>query len=763
MKRVFQFTSALLAGAVALSLAACTAPDAGEPAGGSTGGTAAQTDAPQGRWVEQQAEGIPRNVAISGAPVVLNDGSLLLYVRDNMTGTAVRLISTDNGATWQSETPDWAEQVGGNFSRWAVRSDGTLVFLTHEENSADPTDRAVRFWLVQPDGALSELPLSGELTDLYAVSDLCFLPDGTLAVVPISFTEGAMQGDLLLYDVANQQVKSWASVAASGQGTVAGTSRVVSMVPAADADGTAFLYVLSDGGDLYRIDTNGTVIPQKSGFTDAPYSTKIALDSDSAICYANNTGIYRQVLGGGLTEQIVDGAGTSLSLSSNYTTALAVAPDGSYLAVLHGNAMESFVCRYVFDETLSAPTETLNVWSLNENATVRAAIQSFALSHPEYSVEYEAALGGDASLTSDDALRTLNTELLAGDGPDVLILDGADLDAFADSGLLADLSGAVDTGALLDFVAEDYVQGNGSIPMLPARFSIPVMVGQAGTLDGVSTLDDVLALVQQHAPRPAENNWVSLEPDQRYALGFSSIYELTEFVLQTSQPAVLQNSTLDEATLRQLMEFITGVGEAYGMDRYPSDTDGYGITISGPGVDAISWSGPMCEYIQVERAVYGCDDITTPAWLSVTSPDDYAGSQTDFSGSGQVILQPGLCPGVYKPSCFVAVNSGSSQPDAAMDFAAALFGDDVQGEFLEDGLPVTQAGIDRFVERNQSVAGGDTFAALLGQLSTPVVLNRALLSEIGYYANEVVAGSLTLDEAVAGVQDELALYFAERQ
>ena len=48
------------------------------------------------------------------------------------------------------------------------------------------------------------------------------------------------------------------------------------------------------------------------------------------------------------------------------------------------------------------------------------------------------ALQEGAGLTKDDALRTLNTELLAGEGPDVLILDGADLESFSGSGLLED-------------------------------------------------------------------------------------------------------------------------------------------------------------------------------------------------------------------------------------------------------------------------------------------------------------------------------------
>ena len=765
MKRVFQFTSALLAGAVALSLAACTAPDAGEPAGGSTGGTAAQTDAPQGRWVEQQAEGIPSSAVIGCPPAVLDDGSLVLYGRDDAAEHPIRLTSNDNGLTWQTETPVWADQISGTFSFWAVRGDGTVAFVTHEYTDADQTQRTCHFWLARPDGTLTELPLGEELPELYAVTSLCFLADGTLAIVPVCLTDGVLPGDLLFYDVEAQQAKAWISAGGPGQFASMGLGRISSICPAVDEDGTAFLYYLSDTGELCRANVDGTVSIVKADFL-ANVFTSIALDNDGAICYADSTGIYRRVLGGGLTEQVVDGNGTALSLTRNYISDITALPDGSYLVLLT-EGMRSLIYRYSFDPTVSAPTETLNVWSLNEDATVRAAIQSFAQSHPEYSVEYEVALNSGGSLTSDDALRTLNTELLAGDGPDVLILDGADLDAFADSGLLADLSGAVDTGALLDFVAEDYVQGDGSIPMLPARFSIPIMVGRAGTLDGVSTLDDVLALVQQHAPRPAEASWAPLEENERYALGFSNIYSVAEFAVQTSQPMLLQNNALDEAVLRQLLTFIAEIGSAYGMADYPSNADLGSTGISWGGLDYLSWPSSMSEYIQAERAVYGWCDLLTPAYLAATSPADDAADSGSFSGSGQVILQPGLCQGVYKPSCFVAVNAASAQPDAAMDFAAVLFGDNVQNEFQRDGLPVTESGIQAYLDRNRSeledsgYTGG--FEELLDQLSTPVVPDRGLISEVGYYAGELAKGSLTLDEAVAGVQDELALYFAERQ
>ena len=167
-------------------------PDAGEPAGGSTGGTAAQTDAPQGRWVEQQAEGIPSSAVIGCPPAVLDDGSLVLYGRDDAAEHPIRLTSNDNGLTWQTETPAWADQISGTFSFWAVRGDGTVAFVTHEYTDADQTQRTCHFWLARPDGTLTELPLGEELPELYAVTSLRFLADGTLAIVPVCLTDGVL-------------------------------------------------------------------------------------------------------------------------------------------------------------------------------------------------------------------------------------------------------------------------------------------------------------------------------------------------------------------------------------------------------------------------------------------------------------------------------------------------------------------------------------------------------------------------------------------
>ena len=52
-------------------------------------------------------------------------------------------------------------------------------------------------------------------------------------------------------------------------------------------------------------------------------------------------------------------------------------------------------------------------------------------------------MSGDDSVTDTDALKVLNTEIMAGTGPDVLLLDGISEDTYIERGMLENLSGVL--------------------------------------------------------------------------------------------------------------------------------------------------------------------------------------------------------------------------------------------------------------------------------------------------------------------------------
>ena len=59
-------------------------------------------------------------------------------------------------------------------------------------------------------------------------------------------------------------------------------------------------------------------------------------------------------------------------------------------------------------------------------------------------MELEIGLSGEDGMTEADAIRTLNTEILAGNGPDLICLDGFNLESYLEKGVLADVSHILD-------------------------------------------------------------------------------------------------------------------------------------------------------------------------------------------------------------------------------------------------------------------------------------------------------------------------------
>ena len=164
--------------------------------------------------------------------------------------------------------------------------------------------------------------------------------------------------------------------------------------------------------------------------------------------------------------------------------------------------------------------------------------------------------------------------------------------------------------------------------------------------------------------------------------------------------------------------------------------------------------------------------MTTPSWLGATDSEQRA--------SGQTILQPGLCQGVYLPSCFAAVSANSDQTDYAGAFLKALFSDEVQGSFQEDGMPVTKAGMQISLDRNmpamqdngytggfeERVGAGDVFHELIGSGVVPVTvldeIFRQAQDSLIAHTKALLSGSETMDQAVEGVVGDLSLRFAEQ-
>lgn len=207
--------------------------------------------------------------------------------------------------------------------------------------------------------------------------------------------------------------------------------------------------------------------------------------------FCNEKGLYHYVLGGNVVEQLADGSLSMLN-SGNFTN-LAVDSNGNFLVTYKNSDQQPVLKHYTFSKKAEAtPSHEITVYSLNDNSTVKQQITKFQSENPNMHVNYEVGVSGKNGESTSDAIKTLNTKILAGKGPDVLILNGMPVDAYVEKGLLADFSDVIDkyTGKDEAFknIVEAYKTKN-KIYAAPIRFKVPILIGSQDALDQIHDLD----------------------------------------------------------------------------------------------------------------------------------------------------------------------------------------------------------------------------------------------------------------------------------
>ncbi len=222
-------------------------------------------------------------------------------------------------------------------------------------------------------------------------------------------------------------------------------------------------------------------------------------DGNAQILYmACSTGLYRHIWGGSVIEQIADGQMTALGDTQRSPSALQALDNGEFRVMFDGN----FMVEMYYDETLPArPAKELTVYSLEESGWIRYAGQLFQKKHPDVLVRYETGMDGDNAVSREDALKNLNTRLLAGDVPDVIVLDRMDIEQYADKGVLRELDGILqpylDDGILYRNIVEGMrMTENEKIYSVPMRVYLPLWLGEEMYLEGADGLDDIVAGVE---------------------------------------------------------------------------------------------------------------------------------------------------------------------------------------------------------------------------------------------------------------------------
>ena len=232
---------------------------------------------------------------------------------------------------------------------------------------------------------------------------------------------------------------------------------------------------------------------------------------DGSIFIACKSGIYRINKESDLIEKVVEGALTSLS-SRSYYPGNAVFYEGNiYMSFgVFDKTMneKQIIKKYVYHKEISTvPEKNLTIWSVIPNIELDNAITSYKQQHPEVYVKYENLytldqyFGDNKGEVRSEDLQPLTTQLLSGEGPDIMVLDGLPIQSYEAQGILDDLTDCVNENLeqknLLENVVAGY-QKNGEIYAIPIGFEIYAAVGQKNFLKDGFHLKEIAKYQKEH-------------------------------------------------------------------------------------------------------------------------------------------------------------------------------------------------------------------------------------------------------------------------
>ena len=759
MKRII---SAALCAAVTFTLAGC----ASQPTDSTPTTAVNSTDVQMGRWVENAVD--VGGEQLVSRPTQLSDGTIVLYtakVGETGIDSYTRRTSTDGGLTWTAEPVSF--DIPDTVNTVSLAADGTMALAAYNESEDSYT---LSLYLQAPGGEPTAIEDDSIAT--YYPNSVQFIGD-TLAY--LSDTDGGMS--LIKINSTNLTVTTVPLPADTA-------NNVVTFSQAGDQ--LIYMGYNNNTADMVLSSLDPTTGNATELLNPAPKATStqgITGDADGAVYYSGEDGIYRLAPGGTLPEQVVPAEGTALSISSNYPMALLHTAEGGFLVEVFGDSGSApQLYAYNYDETLPTHADTtLTFWTLSDSTTARTAVNLFKKANPDVDVDFQIALSyevEDMDAARTDALTQLNTQLLAGEGPDVLLLDDTDYQTYVNKGMLADMADALPMAGMQSNLVNPFVS-DGKVYVLPARFSVPALCGDTGTLDGLTDLAAMQQAVLDAAPRPdldsySDEYYTPLSDDEKYALSLTSGNDYAEFILPTSANVILRDGTLDADALNEAFTFVQTTADYYGIKNY-ENTDPGGVSAqSYEDSDMILIMPTQDEYSSCSRAKYGWLDVNTPyAVIAMARTGDIMDVNAQAVPVDMIQL-PGLTSGAYTPKVLVGVNANSQHLDAAKQLAATFFSTDVQSQYCSDGTTVRADCLQEKLNAvKASVANskpgkvdgaytGD-LDAFYAQLTTPVTVPTLLKTSFADHAQKIIDGSEDVAAATAGVQSDLALYLAEQQ
>ena len=453
-------------------------------------------------------------------------------------------------------------------------------------------------------------------------------------------------------------------------------------------------------------------------------------------------------------EMVVDGSLTSLIMANITLSGLLRSGDGGFYSFLfNAGNMEVELVRFAFDPAIpAAPTMTIEIFSLHDNATVRQAIGEFQRRNPDIRVSLRIGTSG-AAATTEDVIRALNTEILAGRGPDLIVMDGLPIGSFIEKGVFRDITGLAERLAgsrgLLENMSGTYAR-EGLVFGLPSRFSVPVMLGVEEMLVQIDSLSTLAAMVEE-----LQGGDIDFLRPPDFLWGPTGVIMTYYNIVADSW--MNPNNTINEAALEEFFANMLTIDRV--LKEHTPETGGvmtFVTAVAGAGGRVAIMDMSVREIAYREAKVH-LQNLTGVMGLWTIS--------LNIGGLEDMALMSTFGEYKFFPSGGIGILSTSPHYAIAERFIETLLSPIVQDNYLMDGFPVNGESLEamlreRLVWDNEELCDMG-FLRLSHNLTTPVFVDEVIRAAVQNQARPLMEGSVTPQQAAARVVQETWIYLAE--
>lgn len=725
----------------------------------------------KGRYIEE-AVTFPKDLKSIFDMRKLDDGNLVLAA-DTLKDSLVYYSSKDEGNTWNKSQIIGPDQIpqGKRVVAAAINTVGDLYISYAEPMDKEHFDTIsaftgdIKYLTIDTQGKAGDLKL--DLPD--------FQKDGDFAV-------GLYQLDI---DSKNRLYGS--EMGGAVYQLNADTGELIHTYPSEGSVRKFFAVfdklLMVDGDKVKLYNSKGSELEALNILSD--YFTEDNLGNnylitegskENEIYFCNKKGVYHYTFGGNIVEQLVDGSLNNLSAANISYLSLLQKKSGSFLILYNDTMNQKFALMdYSYDAKLpSVPTDELRIYSLRESDTIQNLITAFQKENQDIHVIYETGITGEDAVSESDAIKTLNTELMAGNGPDILSLDHMPLDSYMEKGMLYDMSELFQSieqkNDLFTKIVNGYEQ-NGKLYAAPAYFKIPVICGNKELVDKVTDMKSLAQTAQTYFAEQPNGLYLNYSfADGLFQRLFSVYY----------QDCFNEDGSINKENLRTFLSNFKDINDAAIKNIPQKQLEQYKEKRK-------IWedSEQYVDYVDMDEDLYFNNSESTEGDTALNL--GFLAYSRDFSDYNMMkdkypdytLQSANSEKKFYKPESLVGINSKSKNTENAKKFIEFLYQDKTQEIKNYDGYPVNRTAFLKAQETPSDSmmsdlnmgrstpyrwASKDEFKAfnqLVESLDTPVFTNRIVVDMIYENTEKYINGSGTVEEAMDQIMQKLNLYLSE--